>query len=528
MDENQAVPFFTCLRYLCRNVDKQTALLKEELKLPAGEKPQNYDKGLRKIKNEVQDLKNLSVDVHHRLKSFGTFSSYLKSIQENLNLQAIDIDKLERYLSKFGYKPQKNSPVIQNDVTETSDEKQNAVEECSIKQTEATAETLKQEGTPVLSDVTLRFLQDKDLLYVKPLKKVNTSASSNIDDKIMEIKTPVRNPHDGAKLSVSLASLARSCVTVEQWLSGIEESIDLTPDIIPMHKMPLRKKVHLPSETNAEKCNESSEDHMTQLTQTPVIFSNVTGHESEDIMPEIPSDLQVKSASKKPCFEVSPEEPPVYEYTKQIIMKPFSIQQEQSTEDTSSNYTDAPIVKTACSVTPEEPSLSAFSSAMSRLIDESTDSYTPEEPVLSYQDYQSLPNLNSEINDNTPEEPVLSYQLKKNKENVMSKESAEITNSGTPQRPNSELPCSPQLSEITQSFLSLNLHSANTLPLHLQRDLYKTKSSHKQESKDKKVQSVYSASNDKYSKHTPLGRSFSDNSLRNQYLSQDSSFKIRK
>nr|XP_045615646.1 uncharacterized protein LOC123768902 [Procambarus clarkii] len=502
MGEKEAVPFFTSLLSLGHYVDEQVSHLKEEMSFPAGQKPHIYDIGLRKFKKEVQELKNLSNEVNQNLKVVTNFSGYLESMQEHLNQQATDICKMERYLAKFGYVP------LQTQVSE----EQNAVKEkkegLSIKQTLVTEDSQKSEEKPVSSSLVAEKSKDQVNISVPVI------AQSNIGVK----NTQPTNSRDGARLSVSLASLSRSHVTVDQWLAGIEESGNVTPDVL--RKTSIRKKLLHPPVMEAGKSYQSSDGDKLQL-ETGLAVPHITDHKSKDTNLQIPTDPQFISVPKDSCCEYTPPcEPQFSEYTMQVLMmKPILGKKEESKNDIAEDTVSAAELKIACSVTPEEPGLSLFSSVKPQLTVASNEISTPEEPILPFQDYQASKRVV-----NTPEEPVLPNHQQRHlhsQREMMFEESAATIHKEKPveqdvdklkgvQKYHREFPCSPELSEITRSILSLTLQP--------QKDLYNTKSCHEQ----LRNQPISSSSNSKNIEHGPLERSISDNAYERKLLSRHS------
>ncbi|KAG7155981.1 hypothetical protein Hamer_G012134 [Homarus americanus] len=508
MDGSQAIPFFSCLQSLSCYVDEQTAVLKEELKL-----------------------------------SPGNFSNYLETVQEHLIQQTCDIDKMERFLAKFGYVPLQQpskDPRPNIVVTTVAEGKQNVLDDQEKGTAEGPSEEVTtigtSEGTPVLSNTGLLILQGKDVPEITATKQLLMSTSSrcgNIYETPVVRKTQSKQFHDEETTSVSDT---QSYLTVEQWLTGVEENNDMTPNFVTMHKEPVRELAQQANNYTNE-CDQLSDGEESQPSQTPLTIRPSNSRTPEVVTSQPPSDPQIENMPKSVINKPStPNEPYLSEYTMQILAAiPSYCKDKRGTQDATDHLTDILLQKNTCTVTPEEPSLSC-SSVNPKITYTSKEVFTPEEPVLSYQQSHSSIVSASKMEDKTPEEPVLSYHPSENvdshKENKTPEEPKRFTSykrrpaaeqvmvrTNTPQRDLGELPCSPELSDITQSFLSLTRNSlANPQSLAPRRDLYNTKSTNEQH---KTLQPVHSLRVYEKPRHHPLGKSFSDNSYVNKQFHQE-------
>lgn len=471
MPESETLPFFLRLGTLCRYVDSQVVELKEEL-VTHDQKPHNYDRGLRCLKNDVKDLKKLTEGLQHKLASIENFSSYLQSMQELVIQQATDIDKIEKYLLTFGYTPlpkQENNAKnceVTVEVTGPSSEQKECVSPDSRPPKEE--DNPKAEGTPVLSKVGLMVVQGKEILTVAAPKPVQAPSKVHLETPITsKIQSKCQ---DETKAIFSLSSLSHSYMTVDQWLAGVNEPVELTPDVLPTHKKPMRER--LPQHIQSEKRD------LHQVETPPPRPKNPTPARETQRMeaprPTTPPASQRKAISVEACIVPStPNEPQLSEYTTSLLSlinrKPVQEQEEPQ----------VPRARQLHAATPEEPGLSTFITKSPREEKKAERVYTPEEPALSYSEKKLafVKDFNKE--NYTPEEPVLSYKKPQN-------ESENHKDERTPEEPflssahtksysqsMSSFPCvqnsyaaspsSPQLSNITQSVLSF---VQNPVPFH--------------------------------------------------------------
>lgn len=331
--------------------------------------------------------------------------------------------------------------------------------------------------------------------------------------KVQSVEPPRPAPSNAAPL-ISLSSLSHSHVTVDQWLAGLEDGVELTPDVIPANKQ-LHKKRFDFTQKHTEKPLQSAETHVHQtlLTVPSSSSQNLAGH----VTPvQTPRFARTKEPSRDTPRDIgTPQEPELSEFTMRILsMVPAA--HKQDTKDTGNNppVTTASVISTA---TPEEPQLSEFGCSRPKVTEEAKNVGTPEEPVLSHQ----VPAAGiSEQESCTPEEPVLSYQCTSTAaahsatSDTISDKPASSTQqpvimatargqrmhssnptlsaahgrpvdqlapkAGTPLRSIAEIPDTPELSEVTQSILSLTNRYGNSQSHHPRKDLYHTKSVHEQ------------------------------------------------
>ncbi|XP_047475535.1 proteoglycan 4-like [Penaeus chinensis] len=475
MTESQTLPFFSRLGTFCRYVDSQVMELKEEL-VTHDQKPHNYDRGLRCLKNDVKDLKKLTEDIQHKLVSIENFSSYLQSMQELVVQQATDIDKIEKYLLTFGYAPlpkqekdAKNCEVTVEVTGPSSEQKKCVSPDRPLKE----EDNPKTEGTPVLSNVGLMVVQGKQIPTVtapKPVQaQIETPIISKVQSKCQEETKPV----------FSLSSLSHSYMTVDQWLAGVNEPVELTPDVLPKHKMPMRKQ--LPQHTQSE------ERDLHLVETTPPRQENPTPARETQRMeaprPMTPPASQRKDISVEAYSAPStPNEPQLSEYTTSLLSlinrKPIREHEEPQ----------VPYTRRLHAATPEEPGLSTFTTKSPREEKKSERVYTPEEPALSYSEKKLafMKNFNKE--NYTPEEPVLSYKKpqgeSENPEDERTPEEPFLSSAYTKSHSQSmssfpfskksyaASPTSPQLSNITQSVLSFVQNPVPSHSSHRQTEQY--------------------------------------------------------
>ncbi|KAK3861398.1 hypothetical protein Pcinc_032637 [Petrolisthes cinctipes] len=111
--------FFGQLKTLASQIDKDVSDLAFNLNQPAGEKPYLYDSTLKALKKDVQEVKTGSKEIGKQLLPTSKFSDDVKAMEELLNTKKKGIDKMEHYLTKFGYtplpKPVENLPMMEAD-----------------------------------------------------------------------------------------------------------------------------------------------------------------------------------------------------------------------------------------------------------------------------------------------------------------------------------------------------------------------------------------------------------------------------
>ncbi|XP_071550239.1 uncharacterized protein [Panulirus ornatus] len=526
MDENQTKPFFSQFRSLCKHVNEQIRDLKEQLNKPAGQNPQNYDRGLGILKKESQDLKKQSQEVREKLAEVTNFSSYLESVQELVNQQSNGIDKMEQYLKRYDYvppQPKITAEKVDDDKENVAENKEETSDRCSEETT--TAITLYK--SPVLSEVGQQVLQGKELPMLTPSKQMNISAYNNLKTPVTSNTHPLQSS-DITASSVSTSSLPWSNVTVDEWLTEAKETIKLTPDVLRVCKLPVKEKVQYKSALDMGEFKQPADNQKNQSHLIPF-----TGPSPDDQPFEEPSDSPVNNASNLPLNGPgSPSEPEYSEYTMQLLALTVP-KQESGMNVNSIDLMDTCPKKNIKSATPEEPSLLSFSSSNSRKIIMSGKDCTPEEPVLSYQHHLSF-STTSNVDNETPEEPVLSYQHGNSTSHHTDKRTPEeptlstayegpVDNLSaflqTPHRSHSEVPLSPELSEVTRSLLSVSSLSLNPQSYQPRRNLYITRNMHEQlENKH----SFSPSHGNKNSNHISLGRNISVNSLGSRYISQQS------
>ncbi|XP_050704000.1 uncharacterized protein LOC126989453, partial [Eriocheir sinensis] len=163
------MPFFTQLESLSTHVETQVKALKQQLNQPPGKNPQTYDKGLSRLKTDIQELKELSEEVRKNLSSFNKFSGYLGDAKELVEEQMAGTEKMEQYLAQYGYvipeKPEpEDSPSVEVTTPEESVEKK--PEESAAIDTNS-----HHHVTPELSIHGQMVLQHKELPILSTAKK---------------------------------------------------------------------------------------------------------------------------------------------------------------------------------------------------------------------------------------------------------------------------------------------------------------------------------------------------------------------
>lgn len=314
-------------------------------------------------------------------------------------------------------------------------------------------------------------------------------------------------------------------MTVDQWLAGTEENVELTPDVLHLHKLPMKKKliaIQYETAIDMRESKQPSDDQKNQSPQTP----SADPSPDSQVFENKPSVPPIDNAPNVHCnAPPSPNEPQLSEYTMQLLAMNLP-KLEYGMQGANSGP-----MKNIKIVTPEEPGLSSFSSHKSHKIITSKKDSTPK-PTLSYQEYQSSCATAPNLDNKTPEEPVLSYQhgnITSHEDNGTPEEPTLSTdNKGpvenlattleTPHRNHND-PCSPELSEVTRSVLSLSSLSLNPQSYQPRKNLYTTRNMHEQL---KNTQSFSTLQSMQSSTYIPLRRNISENSLGSRYISQQS------
>lgn len=471
MAKSETRPFFLRLGTLCRYVDSQVMGLKEEL-VTHDLKPHNYDRGLKCLKNDVKDLKKLTKDLQPKLASIENFSSYLQSMQELVTQQATDIEKIEKYLLTFGYTPlpkqeknAKNCEVTVEVAGPPSEQK-----ECgSPDRPPQEEDNAKPKGTPVLSNVGLMVVQGKAIPTVAAPKPVQAPSKAHLETPIT---SKVQSKYEEETKGVcSLSSLSHSYMTVDQWLAGVSEPVELTPDVLPAHRTSMRKR--LPQRIQSEERDLHLVETPPRRQENPT-SARVT-QRMEAPRPVTPPASQRKDTSEVACSApATPSEPQLSEYTTSLLSlinrKPIQAYEEPQ----------VPHARQLHAATPEEPGLSTFTTESSREEKKAERVYTPEEPALSYSEKKLafVKNFNKE--NYTPEEPALSYKKPQSENHIDERTPEEpfLSSAHSKSHPQgmSSFPCpkksyvtspsSPQLSDITRSVLT---YVQNPVPTHSSR-----------------------------------------------------------
>ncbi|XP_064108036.1 uncharacterized protein LOC135216586 [Macrobrachium nipponense] len=213
MEEN----FFTRLRKLCRNVDVSIGPLKESLSLPPRCAPQFYDKrNLNQLKKEVQDLKEMNEEMKKTQRSLQNFSNWLQSMQEFVGKQVDDIDKLEKYLVKFGY-----VPVEKPATSVVSSASLN--QEVTVKEQISSSKDFESELAVVIVDYSSRWLDicfDYPNLGIVPVTRSMLCAPQFYDRGLNQLKKEVQ---DLKEMNEEMKKTQRSLQNFSNWLQSMQE-----------------------------------------------------------------------------------------------------------------------------------------------------------------------------------------------------------------------------------------------------------------------------------------------------------------
>ncbi|KAK3887214.1 hypothetical protein Pcinc_008692 [Petrolisthes cinctipes] len=426
--------FFGQLKTLCSQIDKNVSSLTFNLNQPAGEKPYSYDTTLKALNKDVQEVKTASKEIGKQLLPTSKFSDYIEAMEELLNTQKKDIDKMEHYLTKFGYtplpKPVENLPMMEA----AQNDQQKMEEDCDRNVVGGVLH-----GTPVLTSQ----------LSVNPLvQHISHQASASIKSEPRDTPVSSRMERVGVEINVAPPDAETHKLGVN--LLSEENGNDApTPVIIPSNNS-LRRNITVQEDDQLHQ----PVGHMYKQIGAGNWLQKPDGHLSNQIP-----------------LPITPEEPRLSEYTMQVLSSLRSAGSNHNNTYSTSNVphtiergtTAIPADPIGSQLaysegevcTPEEPTLynpisksqfeysspsePVLSCEVRQLKDIFSDNKTPEEPALSCEVGLNKGNLRD---NKTPEEPVLFYgaghRHGNNRENQTLEE-----------------PCSPELSEATRSVLSL-------------------------------------------------------------------------
>ncbi|XP_068234500.1 uncharacterized protein [Palaemon carinicauda] len=424
--EEDGMNFFARLRKLCHDLDKNIDPLKESLSQPARNAPHLYDRGLNMLKKEVQDLKTINEDAKKTQRSVQTFSNWLQSMQEFIDSKEEEINKLEKYLVKFGYVPMERPVAATSGISPTLSGQETTTKEHVPCKKDIDSQNVKFEAksqSAATSSLGIRDHQgpgEKSEASADDRSKKERSKPNVTDHKTTPASSQMR-PSFLKKRDLESCTYGSNSVTVEQWLEKVENcGFQVTPDVVQMRRVPMREKLEVTQDYRSMPKYDISEELVPD-------DSAVISESSVDPQTPIKNSISTnKSSITNVCN--TPVEPELSEYTTQFLKSiPYGRLNKPSFQDKESNSNIIPSsisgqcdseeasslprkdVKTPQNViskldkTPEEPVLSYLSADLES---GRTVNKFPEEPVLTYQ--PSKHGINTEVECRTPEEPVLS------------------------------------------------------------------------------------------------------------------------
>ncbi|KAK4315809.1 hypothetical protein Pmani_012966 [Petrolisthes manimaculis] len=489
--------FFGQLKTLCCQIDKNVSSLTFNLNQPAGEKPYSYDTTLKALNKDVQEVKTAFKEIRKQLLPTSKFSDYIEAMEELLNTQKKDIDKMEHYLTKFSYTPLPK-PVEKFSMMEAAqnEDQQKMEEDCDRNVADGVLR-----GTPVLTSQ----------LSVNPsVQHISHQASASIKSEPQD--TPVSSKMERVGVEINVVPPDAETHKLGVNLLSEENGNDApTPVIMPSNN-PLWRNIITVQEDD-------------QLHQ-PV------GHMYKQIGAGNQLQRPDGHMSNRIPLPITPEEPHLSEYTMQLLSSlrsagsnhnntystinvPHTI--ERGTTDISADPIESQLAYSEGEMcTPEEPTLynpisksqfeytspsePVLSCEVRQLKDIFRDNKTPEEPALSCEVGLNKGNLRDK---KVPEEPALFYEAGFNKKDQRDNKTPEepvlfygaghrngnYRENKTPEEPelltmcrsrpvehyasklvetdrgyDNDLPFSPELSEVTRSVLSLSTRAHQ--PIH--------------------------------------------------------------
>ncbi|XP_066978072.1 uncharacterized protein [Macrobrachium rosenbergii] len=426
--EEESTSFFTRLRQLCREVDLSIGPLKESLSLPPRGAPHLYDRGLNRLKKEVQDLKDMNEEMKKNQRSLQNFSNWLQSMQEFVDKQVDDVDKLEKYLVKFGYVPVEK-PATAVVISASLNQEVTVRKQISCSkdlESEAARSEAKSQSTTLLDNKDCQSLKEKKISC-----EVNCEKVMNKPDLTEYQKTPTlgkMRPALSIKKNADAGSYGSGLVTVEQWLQGVDNSsLQVTPDVVRVKNLPMKKQEinhdcdkmpNIISESVPDDTGVISES--LEVSQTPVKNDIPTYKSSTVNVCDLPVEPKLSEYATQCLKSVAsnisglPVEPELSEYTTQFLKSIASNirgnkASSQGKELYSSNIPGT-ISNSAEQSDHKEPSHFSCNEDISAQNLVAKMDYNPEKPVLS----NSTAELASGHGVNeSRKEPLLSYQLSK-------------------------------------------------------------------------------------------------------------------
>ncbi|XP_050730451.1 uncharacterized protein LOC127005560 [Eriocheir sinensis] len=385
------MPFFTQLESLSTHVETQVKALKQQLNQPPGKNPQTYDKGLSRLKTDIQELKELSEEVRKNLSSFNKFSGYLGDAKELVEEQMAGTEKMEQYLAQYGYViPEKPEPEDSPSVEVTTPEE--SVEKKPEESSAAIDTNSHHHVTPELSIHGQMVLQHKELPILSTAKKAASILPSHFSDTPITSRVPSTLETSSSFLMGS--AIPKPYMMMEDWLAGgtgREESLALTPDVISTKASQRNQPAPTRKETELEKS-----EHIEKTP--PQATTAATDHTKA-----VSREYVLAPAGIVPNKVTTPTEPTLSDFTASLLTqfnREKAVCGTSQLEEYGSGSVEPKLTEIA---TPEEPVLLSQQNPSLCTYEEEG---TPEEPVLHYKGNLPLGMMQQQ---ETLEEPVLTY-----------------------------------------------------------------------------------------------------------------------
>ncbi|KAB7507931.1 hypothetical protein Anas_01733 [Armadillidium nasatum] len=394
LENNSTKSFFVQLKNFCSSLQNQYQDITHHFEIPPGSNPRNYDRGLKAIKSEVANLKKLAEATREDLNKVQQFSYFVDSTKDLINSQKKDIQRMEKYLMRYGYVPPEE---VDRNYDSTEEKKRSMEENVEFK-------ALK---SPELSEIGRKVIEGNALPILIKFNKPSIDEALIVNRENVII-TPIQERN--SKWYLTPSSNVSSRRKVEKWIECVEAA---SGSVTPVYKT-VRNALLFENE------EDSSSDSVKHIKSRYSLDDNVN---------------LVKTCTLKDIATTTPESPVISRIDSSFAKRPVQSQDitpEEPILSRAKNQQNLPQ-----DTTPEEPILLSKSINRQNISQDAT----PEEPLL----LSKSKNLQNIFQDTTPEEPLLlsqtKYQRGREKMNA-------ISNSAFRES------VSPQLSDITLKVLN--------------------------------------------------------------------------
>ncbi|KAL7632164.1 UNVERIFIED_CONTAM: hypothetical protein RMT77_017521 [Armadillidium vulgare] len=287
LENNSSKSFFVQLKNFCTSLQNQYQDITHHFEIPPGSNPRNYDRGLKAIKSEVANLKKLAEDTRGNVNKVQQFSYFVESTKDLINSQKEDIQRMEKYLMRYGYVPPEEVDINYDDSTE--EKKQSMEENVELK-------ALK---SPVLSEIGRKVIEGNALPILTKFNKPSTDEALIVNPEDV-VTTPIQERN--SKWYLTPSSNVSSRRKVEKWIECVEAAAG---SVTPVCKNNLFFENEEDSSFDSVKHIKSkySLDDNVNLVKTCTLKDIAT------TTPESPIISRIDSFAKRSVQDITPEEP---------------------------------------------------------------------------------------------------------------------------------------------------------------------------------------------------------------------------